>query len=224
MMKTPVVLCFALALAGCATKKTDVRNEAEIAKFDPETTARIRLITGDGVKGGFASGLTCETVLSGSSSRDLRIHDAWRQAHLDGPGIAPWRDTDSQNTSVGVPASSASKEINSTRKQYDEYVVPANQTLIVQLAAVGSYTCDPSPLLVTPEPGRNYEFQLEYFLQGISGKCAISAKKLDDLAGVTVEVPLRTKLCSRAQDGKFVTVDPLQVGLEKPTSDTAQKQ
>ncbi|EED42347.1 hypothetical protein EBI_22298 [Enterocytozoon bieneusi H348] len=53
-------LAVSLTLIGCATTKTDVRNEAQISRYDPANTARVRLITGDTTHAGFISGQTCE--------------------------------------------------------------------------------------------------------------------------------------------------------------------
>ena len=41
-MRSLFPLALSLTLIGCATTKTDVRNEAQISQYDPANSARIR--------------------------------------------------------------------------------------------------------------------------------------------------------------------------------------
>ncbi|MNN56408.1 hypothetical protein D3C81_1713350 [compost metagenome] len=82
-------------------------------------------------------------------------------------------------------------------QQYDEHVVPANKPLIVNLYIWSSAaSCAPKPASFTPEPGRDYEFQVEtYKISTFSAGCAIRSRNLEVIDGTTKELPLNPNLC-----------------------------
>lgn len=216
-MKLQLILLFLSAsLIGCATTKTDVRNEAEAAKYDPATTARIRLITGEGTVGGYVIGQSCETFYNKSARTLPRNQSGWIDAHVHTPGLYPWRESDTRNLVIGIPPTKASKSINDTKLQFDEYAVPAGKPLIVYLGSWSSaVSCTPKPIVFTPEPGRDYEFQLEMVKLGtFRGGCMIGARKLTALGAATVELPLMPDLCLRGAGDIYRTVT-LQEQLEQ---------
>ncbi|MNE07568.1 hypothetical protein D3C80_1001930 [compost metagenome] len=196
-MKTPLLLLLAIGLTGCASTKIDVRNEAEAAKFNPTDTARIRLFTGEGVYGGFATGHSCESFFKKANEELSKEQLGWKDAHVHTPGLYPWRESDSRNLVVGMPPSKASRKVNDTMQQYDEHVVPANKPLIVKLYIWSSAaSCAPKPASFTPEPGRDYEFQVEtYKISTFSAGCAIRSRNLEVIDGTTKELPLNPNLC-----------------------------
>lgn len=121
-------LALSVTLIGCATTKTDIRNEAKISQYDPATMARVRLITENTITGGYVSGQTCATFFN---SLRTKTHEeaGWQAAHVDSPGLYPFRATDTQNSVIGMPASEASKAINSSSRVFDEHVVLAGKPL-----------------------------------------------------------------------------------------------
>jgi hypothetical protein len=224
-MKLSLLWLFVIGLAGCATTKTDIRNEPEADKYDPATTARIRLITGEGSQGGYVTGQSCETFYDPSNVGKSHAQIGWNDAHPHSAGIYPWRDSDIRNLVIGIPSSKASRGINETRLQYDEYIVPANKPLIVSLLAWSSaVSCRPKPISFIPEPGHDYEFQLEMVkLSTFRGGCVIGARQLASLgAGTpTIELPLMPEICLIGADGKTRTVNRLQL-LEQDHKDAQQ--
>lgn len=100
-MRSLFPLALSLTLIGCATTKTDVRNEAQISQYDPANSARIRLITGDTTNAGFLSGQTCEAFYNGSLLTKTPEEAGWQKAHIDSAGLYPFRATDSQNSVIG---------------------------------------------------------------------------------------------------------------------------
>lgn len=127
-------LAVSLTLIGCATTKTDVRNEAQISRYDPANTARVRLITGDTTHAGFISGQTCEMFYNESLLTKTPEEAGWQTAHVDSAGLYPFRATDRQNSVIGMPASKASKAINQSPKVFDEHVIPAGKPFIAGFA------------------------------------------------------------------------------------------
>ena len=212
-MKAPLLFLFTLCLAGCAYQKTDVRNEAEAARFDPSNTARIRLFTGEGTQGGYVVGSSCEAFFTPANSNVPPAQIGWKDAHVHTAGLFPWRESDTRNLVIGIPPSNATKNVNTTQQVYDEYVVPANQPLLVSLFSWSSaVSCRPTPISFTPEAGRDYEFQLEGVkISTFRGGCIIGARRLISLGSgaPTVELPLLPDLCVTAPNGMTRTVNRL---------------
>lgn len=196
-MKTPLLLLLAIGLTGCSSTKIDVRNEAEAAKFNPTDTARIRLFTGDSIRGGFAVGHSCESFFNKANEDASKASIGWKDAHVDTPGLYPWRESDSRNFVIGIPPSKASRRINDTTQQYDEHVVPANKPIIIDLYYWNSAaSCRAKPVTFTPEPGRDYEFNVEmYKISTFSAGCVIKARRLEVIDGATMELPLLPNFC-----------------------------
>lgn len=95
-------------------------------------------------------------------------------------------------------------------------MVPANKPLIAAFATGGgAYSCWPKPILFTPEPGHDYELQLEMLkISTFKSGCVIRARKLSNVGTTTVERPVLPDLCVKGVDGTFRTVG-LQEQLEK---------
>lgn len=209
-MRQLLPFAISLTLIGCATSKTDVRNEAEAGKFDPTTTARVRLITGENVHGGFVRGQTCEKFYNESLKRLPIEQSGWQTAHIDSAGLYPFRESDHQNSVIGMPASKASKLINESSRLYDEHVVTANQPVIAAFGMVGSVSCSPNPVVFTPEPGQDYEMQFQIVkISTFKAGCIIQLHKLTAAGNTTIETPIRPQVCARSEDGIFHTKDPL---------------
>lgn len=210
-MRQLLPFAISLTLIGCATTKTDVRNDAEMSKYDPATTARVRLITGDTTYGGYVSGQSCEAVFSEAAQEIPAEQRGWINAHIDSEGLYPFRASDHQNSVIGMPATQATKAINNSPKIYDEHVVPANQPFIGTFSMGGSQiSCWPKPVVFNPEPGQDYE--LEYQTVKIStfkAGCVIAVRKLSSLGNATVETPMKPKVCAKSADGVYRPLDPL---------------
>lgn len=209
-MRQLLPLALALTLIGCTTTKIDVRNEAEAARFDPATTARVRVISGDNVQGNFVSGQSCEKFFNDSVKRLPIEQSGWKDVHVDSPGLFPFRYSDKQNSVIGMPASKVSKTINNSPRLYDEYVVAANQPFIVLLGMAGSISCSPKPMTFIPEPGQNYEVQFQFIkLSTFTSGCTIELRKLEVVGNNTTETDIQPQVCFRSEDGLFHTMDAL---------------
>jgi hypothetical protein len=202
-------LAVSLTLIGCATTKTDVRNEAHISRYDPTTTARVRLITGDTTHAGFISGQTCEMFYNESLLTKTPEEAGWQTAHVDSAGLYPFRATDRQNSVIGMPASKASKAINQSPKVFDEHVIPAGKPFIAGFAMGGSQlSCFPAPVTLIPEPGKDYEMELQMMkISTFKAGCVIAVRQLSTQADTTVETPLKPQVCAKTPSGWY-TVTP----------------
>lgn len=202
-------LAVSLTLLGCATTKTDVRNEAQISQYDPANSARVRLITGDTTNAGFLSGQTCEQFYNGSLLTKTPEEAGWQKAHVDSAGLYPFRATDSQNSVIGMPASKASKAINQSPKVFDEHVIPAGKPFITGFAMGGSQmSCFPAPVTLIPEPGKDYEMELQMVkISTFKAGCVIAVRQLSAQGNNTVETPLRPQICAKTPSGWY-TVNP----------------
>lgn len=211
-MKHLALLCIALCLAGCSTTKTDVRNESRAAQYDPTTSARVRIISGEQTFGRFIAGQTCEVLFNETLKSLPKGSNPWIAARPDDPAWFPMsRKTDYQNNTIGMPQSNASRTINESKHFYDEHVVPANQPVIVVMSLWSTQlSCYPPAVAITPKPGEDYEIALEYS----QGACYTAIRKLAQLGTATIEVPVSPAICRKDNEGKTHTIDPLQP-LEK---------
>ncbi|WP_426161315.1 hypothetical protein [Pseudomonas sp. PWP3-1] len=211
-MRSLFPLALSLTLIGCATTKTDVRNEAQISQYDPANSARVRLITGDTTNAGFLSGQTCEAFYNGSLLTKTPEEAGWQKAHVDSAGLYPFRATDSQNSVIGIPASKASKAINQSPKVFDEHVIAAGKPFIAGFAMGGSQmSCFPAPVTLIPEPGKDYEMELQMVkISTFKAGCVIAVRQLSIQGNNTVETPLRPQVCAKTPSGWYtVTPKPL---------------
>ena len=208
-MRSLFPLALSLTLIGCATTKTDVRNEAQISQYDPANSARLRLITGDTTNAGFLSGQTCEAFYNGSLLTKTPEEAGWQKAHIDSAGLYPFRATDSQNSVIGMPASKASKAINQSPKVFDEHVIAAGKPFIAGFAMGGSQmSCFPAPVTLIPEPGKDYEMELQMVkISTFKAGCVIAVRQLSVQGNNTVETPLRPQVCAKTPSGWY-TVTP----------------
>ncbi|KGE65520.1 MULTISPECIES: hypothetical protein [Pseudomonas] len=211
-MRSLFPLALSLTLIGCATTKTDVRNEAQISQYDPANSARVRLITGDTTNAGFLSGQTCEAFYNGALLTKTPEEAGWQNAHVDSAGLYPFRATDSQNSVIGMPASKASKAINQSPKVFDEHVIAAGKPFIAGFAMGGSQmSCFPAPVTLIPEPGNDYEMELQMVkISTFKAGCVIAVRQLSVQGNNTVETPLRPQVCAKTPSGWYtVTPKPL---------------
>lgn len=211
-MRLLLPLAISLTVVGCASTKTDVRNEIQISQYDPANTARVRLITGENTRAGYISGQTCESHYNEARLTKTAEEVGWKAAHLDSAGLYPFRATDRQNSVIGMPASTASKAINDSLKVYDEHVIPAGQPFIAGFAMGGSeVSCFPAPVTLIPEPGKDYEMVLKIVkISTFKAGCVIDVRQLTTQANITVETPLRPKVCAKTPSGWYtVNAAPL---------------
>lgn len=211
--KTTLAACCIFALAGCGTQKINVINQAEASKFNPATSARLRLVSGEGALGGFVSGQKCETYFNETTFLFPQGRSGWVNAHIKTNSEPPLREPDTQNSVIGMPETAATTSINSSKRYYDEYVVPANQPVITGASMDGSKgTCTPTPVLFTPEPGADYEISYQFVQNGLfSTGCQTHVRKLSKTGSIATEAPVFPKFCAKNDKGRYVTVDLLEV-------------
>lgn len=187
---------------------------SRVAATNPHrtNTARARLITGDTTNAGFISGQTCEMFYNESLLTKTPEVSGWQTAHVDSAGLYPFRATDSQNSVIGMPASKASKAINQSPKVFDEHVIAAGKPFIAGFAMGGSQiSCFPAPVTLIPEPGKDYEMELQVIkISMFKAGCVIAVRQLSTQANTTVETPLRPQVCAKTPSGWYtVNAAPL---------------
>ena len=109
----------------------------------------------------------------------------------------------------GMPASKASKAINQSPKVFDEHVIPAGKPFIAGFAMGGSQmSCFPAPVTLIPEPGKDYEMELQMVkISTFKAGCVIAVRQLSVQSNNTVETPLRPQVCAKTPSGWY-TVNP----------------
>lgn len=111
-----------------------------------------------------------------------------------------------------MPASKASKAINQSPKVYDEHVIAAGKPFIAGFAMGGSQiSCFPAPVTLIPEPGKDYEMELQMVkISTFKAGCVIAVRQLSVQGNNTVETPLRPQVCAKTPSGWYtVTPKPL---------------
>lgn len=217
-MKHTALLLIVISLVGCTSTKTDIRNEAEAAKYNPTTMARLRIVTGEGNDGSFVSGKMCEQLFDAPRINPWVSMVTGKTAPqtttpAQGPrgGFFALRPFNHQNIIIGMPPSTATRTINSTRFVYDEHVVPAGQPLIVRMDhSDTAMKCNPPPRIFMPEAGHDYEVQYRF----AANKCSIEIQQLDSSNGTPQETPLLAGVCSFGSNGAYRTITPADLAKQ----------
>lgn len=204
-----LLLIVPLAVGGCTFKKTDVQNPAEMAKYDPASTARIRLISGQGAYAGFVSGQSCEQYFNDTYVKALAARErpqGWNPSRIvpsgqSGDIFGMW-PSDYQNNVIGMPPSPVSAKIDETRRYFDEHVVPAGQPLIAFVAFVTSgSSCSSAPVSFVPRAGADYEIRQAFQSQTFKTTCRNEVVELK--AGE--EKPIPPNYCIQDASGDYHT-------------------
>lgn len=187
--RLPVAIFLLLGLVGCATQKTNVTNKVEAAKFDPNSKARIRFITDKGIFGKFSTSQSCKDIVYNGPD--------WIDAHTPSEGLYPFRNSDKQNTVIGMPETPASRLINKSTAYYDEYVVAAGKAVIVRMYSYSTQvSCTPPAVELVPEPGADYEVAYEQFSTGtFSFSCRTNVHKISGAGAETALQTVRIQNC-----------------------------
>lgn len=217
-MKWITLAAGVLILSGCGYNKTNVRNETEAAKYDPATTARIRIYSSPEKLAGFVPGKTCEAYhnhpVNGTLQGmiDSRTYDPkqqyilWRKVDLLG-----MKAEDYQNRVIGIPVTVRAEALKTDRLGYDEFVIPANQPVLVDISYSdhnGGY-CYPPDIQFVPKAGQDYEASLEFHKQSfISSKCSINLVALSGSGSQQETSPVSTSFCGNDGHGRYFTVTP----------------
>ncbi|MDM3886031.1 hypothetical protein QSV36_10515 [Pseudomonas sp. BCRC 81390] len=217
-MKWIMLAAGVLILSGCSYNKTNVRNETEAAKYDPATTARIRIYSSPEKLAGFVPGKTCEAYHNHPVNGELQGM-IWTREHDRNQRYILWRDTDLlgmqaedyRNRVIGIPATAHTEAVKTDRLGYDEFVIPANQPVLVKIMYVeqnGSY-CYPPDIQFVPKAGQDYEASLEFHKQSfISSKCSIDLVALSGAGSQQETTPVSTSFCGNDGHGRYFTVTP----------------
>lgn len=215
-MRLSLVFVSVLILAGCGTSKTNVTNSAEAAKYDPASTARVRIVAGSWVWAGYVTGQSCEQYFNVSRNSGIVPPPGWRLArhheHEELNFFTTHWPSDYQNNVIGMPASSKTQAIDSTDGYYDELVVPAGQTFIaaVSFGAVRAH-CYPAPASFVPQSGKDYEVRLDYSQSSYFAptKCRVGVYELQPAgasSSAAAERPMPADYCVADPAGLYHTL------------------
>ncbi|MDH0648631.1 hypothetical protein N5D48_17160 [Pseudomonas sp. GD03858] len=220
-MRFYLLLVAVLATAGCGTTKTNVSNLAEAQKYDPASTARIRLITGGGESFGYVGGQSCETYYNVSRKSGIVPPPGWRvvRSHTSEEMIpfSSHYPSDYYNNVIGMPASAKTQRIDATHGYFDERVVPAGQNFIADLSlGTRGSSCSPAPASFTPQAGKDYEVRLDYTAHSYFGPvtCRVGVYELQSagsVASVTKDVPVAANYCVSDATGTYRTLEARSV-------------
>lgn len=210
------------ALQGCTHyDKTNIRNDVEAAKYDPASTARIRVFSSPEVTGSYQANASCEQyrpfytkegsplTVSFRDRRSTKQYILWRNVDLLG-----MVEEDYINRTIDIPASQTTEALKHDRLGYNEYVIPAGKPTVMDLGfhAVyehGSSRCSPKPVVLVPEAGKDYEvrFATEE-INWLTNGCRITVSELSGTAPLKTMQPVKTSMCVLGDGYTFKTVNP----------------
>lgn len=181
------VLLVALFIHGCSYSKVSVKNEVEAAKYDPVSTARVRVFSSPESVASYYPGLSCTEAkrVGSKEANPLRVYEnkeryiLGRKADLLGMKVEDYR-----NTTIGMPASEATQELEKDRLAYSEVVVPAGMSSVFSMfysvndQNVRAY-CYPPSVSISPRAGADYEVRLILDQKAFGrSSCHVSVKEL----------------------------------------------
>lgn len=217
-MKLLILTAGAMLLVGCSSyEKTNLRNEAEAAKYDPTSSARIRIYSAPEKQAVYIPGKSCEAHYNHPENGRLqgsiatRTYDPkqryilWRTVDLLG-----MKAEDYQNRVIGIPATTHTEAVKTDRLGYNEFVIPAHQPVLVYISykADNGY-CYPPTIQFVPEAGKDYEASLEFHKQNFySSKCSIELVTLSGAGSLQETHPVSTSICHPDGNGRYSTVTP----------------
>lgn len=173
MNKTLGITLLALLVQGCSYHKTNVVNETEKGKYNPELSSRIRVFNSPEITGRYKTLESCtdeSQVKNGKGGgfkpfRDrtpTKTYILWRRVDLLG-----MMEEDYINRVIGIPPTVTTESLKLDRLGYNEYVIPAGKPTILDLkyyavSDSGKSWCYPKSAYLTPKAGQDYEVKLEF--------------------------------------------------------------
>lgn len=217
-MKWLMLAAGALLLSGCSYNKTNLHNEAEAAKYDPATSARLRIYSAPEKLASYVPGKTCEAYFNHRVNGRL-VGDIVTRTHDPKQRYILWRTSDVlnmkaedyQNQVIGMPATAHTEAVKTDRLGYDEFVIPANQPVLVDIGyMVENGHCYPPAIQFVPEAGKDYEASLEFRKDSIisSAKCSVDLVALSGSGAIQETRPVPTSYCGNDGHGNYFTVTP----------------
>ncbi|MEY9333742.1 hypothetical protein ABH911_004053 [Pseudomonas protegens] len=216
-MKWFLLTAGALLLTGCSYEKTNLRNDTEAAKYDPTNSARIRIFSAPEKPASYIPGKTCEAYYNHPENGRLQGSIATRH-HDPKQRYILWRDSDVlgmkiedyQNRVIGIPTTAHTEAVKFDRLGYDEFVIPANQPVLIDINyKTDNGHCYPPTIQFVPKAGKDYEASLEFSKQSaLSSKCAINLVKLSGTGVLKETQAASTSYCGNDGHGRYFTVTP----------------
>lgn len=173
MNKILGITLLALLVQGCSYQKTNINNEAEKGKYNPESSSRIRVFTSPEITGKYKTVESCEKASQIKNENDTGFKNfrdrtstkkyiLWRNVDLLG-----MVEEDYINRVIGVPATVTTESIKAERLGYNEYVIPAGKPTVFAMSYYassdsGKFWCYPNSAYLTPKAGKDYEIKLEF--------------------------------------------------------------
>ncbi|TKK33445.1 hypothetical protein PspCFBP13528_06990 [Pseudomonas sp. CFBP13528] len=216
-MKMLILTAGALLLIGCSYDKATLRNEAEAAKYDPATSARIRIYSAPEKHARYIPGKTCEAYYNhpenGRLQGDIptRTYDPkqryilWRNSN-----VLDMKAEDYQNRVIGIPATAHTEAVKTDRLGYDEFVIPANQPVLVEIDyKTDKGYCYPPTVQFVPQAGKDYEASIEFHKPYFyASNCSIDLVALSGTGSPQETHPVSTNICRSDGHGRYSTVTP----------------
>ncbi|MGE4407905.1 hypothetical protein [Pseudomonas sp.] len=181
------VLLVALFVQGCSYNKVSVKDEVEAGKYDPVSMARVRVFSSPESVASYYPGLSCAEAkrVGFKGAKPLRVHEnkeryiLGRKADLLGMKVEDYR-----NTTIGMPISETTQELEKDRLAYNEVVVPADVSSVFSMfysvndQNVRAY-CYPPNVSISPRAGADYELRLILDQKSFGrSSCHVSVKEL----------------------------------------------
>ncbi|MGX5728769.1 hypothetical protein ACWKWZ_27320 [Metapseudomonas otitidis] len=197
-------LLLVLFIQGCTYDKFSVRNEAEAAKYDPASMARVRVFSSPEMIASYYPGSSCLEVGGVGSKKDIPLREYrggekyifGRKADLLG-----MRAEDYKNTTIGIPLSETTEELMKDRSAYNEVVVPAGVSSVFSIfyslrdEHVNS-SCFPPRVSISPRAGADYEVRLVFESKSWGQSwCRLSIKELIGDGAVKKTAEVNSEVC-----------------------------
>jgi len=217
--KALAILAVALLVTlvqGCSYEKMNVRNDAEAAKYDPASTARVRFFSSPEYYSSYQPGAACEDFHPGKATDKktyLRVYEnkesyiLWRDTDLRGMKAEDYR-----NKVIGMPTSKTTEALKSDRLGYDEVVIPVGKPSVLSInysmhSQEGSASCYPSPVSLNPEAGKDYEVKFVFEKpQFLVTTCKLTVSELSGVGSPQDVREVKTDLCVKNEHYDYETV------------------
>ncbi|NWC95332.1 MULTISPECIES: hypothetical protein [unclassified Pseudomonas] len=191
-----------LMLGACSYTKTTLPNDQEAARYDPATSARVRIFTSPEFIGSYQPGQSCAQLNTHAANRGLidttvykhqESYMLWRTVDLRG-----MQPENYQNNVIGMPPSQATQRLQTDRLSYSEFVLPAGKPSVVQVRySAPDGSCDAPPVMFEPQAGKDYEVSMQFSKDGFiaTARCQVNVVALGGEAAVKQSAPVATKPC-----------------------------
>ncbi|KPG98864.1 hypothetical protein [Pseudomonas sp. RIT-PI-r] len=185
-MKAALIISACLFASGCA-QIVPVVNEAEQQKYDPASTARIRVYSNPNIRASYTPGKSCEEY---KANADAEVSRKKGQVNL--LGMSPGQY---ENEVIGMRPSWHSAHL-SYREKYSELVLPAGVPTVISIISFQGVMCNAPARSFTPRAGKDYEaylaFQTKHAALGI---CQVVIQELSDRETPEPDEVVKTGIC-----------------------------